>query len=103
MLLACHYLMLPLVYTNTNLTRVASGKRGVLNSEEFCPFTTGSVHKEHRKFSTHRAEAKQEQKLPEAGEAHGGAGCPPAAHGNHTEQISTCSHGEAHVAAVDRL
>lgn len=30
MLLACHYLMLPLVYTNTNLTRVASGKRGVL-------------------------------------------------------------------------
>ena len=35
------------------------------------------------------------------GEAHGEASCPPAAHGYHTEQISACSHGGAHEAAVD--
>ena len=35
------------------------------------------------------------------GEAHGGAGHAPAAHGHHMEQISMCSHGGAHRAAVD--
>ena len=33
--------------------------------------------------------------------AHGGAGCPPAGHGHHVEQIFTCSYGGGHGAAVD--
>mgnify|MGYP001856078907 CR=1 FL=1 len=34
-------------------------------------------------------------------EAHGGAGCLPAAHLHHAEQVSVCSRGGAHGAAVD--
>lgn len=35
------------------------------------------------------------------GEVHGGAHCPPEAHGHHMELISTCSHGRAQGIAVD--
>jgi len=37
----------------------------------------------------HRAEAPCSP-----GEAHGGAGCPPAARGLHMEHMAICSHGE---------
>lgn len=33
-------------------------------------------------------------------EAHGAAGCPPAAHGHHMGQISMCSHGGTRGAAA---
>lgn len=58
--------------------------------------TTRSVQKGDRKCSRHRAEA-----LCSPGEACGGAGCPPAAHGHYAEQISMCRHGGVHVAEVD--
>ena len=55
-----------------------------------------SVQKEGRRCSRQTAAAPCS---PE--EAHGRAGCPSAAHGQQMEQISTCSCGGAHSAAVD--
>lgn len=55
------------------------------------------VQKEGRRFSRHRAEACANPK----GVVNWGTGCPFIAHGHHTRQISMCSHGGAHGAAVD--
>jgi len=63
---------------------------------EMAQLTPRSVQKEGRSSTRHGAEAPYS-----LGEAHGGTGCLPAAHGHHTEQISMCSHGGAHGAAVD--
>ena len=59
--------------------------------------TLRSLQKEGRRCSRHRAEVSCS---PE--KDHAGADCPlaAAAHGHHTEQISPCSHGGAHRAAV---
>lgn len=46
--------------------------------------------------------ASSEEKFPcSQGEAHGGIDRAPTAQGHHLEQISSCSHGGAHSAAVD--
>lgn len=58
--------------------------------------TPRSVQKEGRKCSTSKTEA-----LCSPEEAHGGVVCPPAAYGHYAEEISPCSHGEAHSAAED--
>lgn len=54
------------------------------------------VQKEGRRCSKHRAEVPHS-----SGDAHGGAGCPSAVHGQYMKQISTCSHGGAYRAAED--
>ena len=56
----------------------------------------------HRQPGQYRERVEDATSIPHSpGEAHSRAGCPPATHGHHTEQISTCSHGGAHGAAVD--
>jgi len=55
-----------------------------------------SVPKESWRSSRHRAICRCSP-----GEPQGGAGCPPAARGHHTEQISICSHRGVCGAAVD--
>lgn len=48
-------------------------------------------------------DASSEEKFPSSqGEAHGGIDCAPAAQGYHLEQISSCNHGGAHSAMLDK-
>ena len=71
-------------------------ERGVRNGREVALQAPRSVQEEVRRSSRQRAEAPCSP-----GEAHGGAGCLPAAHGRSMEQISPCSHGGAAQRAAD--
>lgn len=66
-------------------------ERDVRNGKEMALQAPGSVQEESKRSSRCRAAAPCS---PEG--AHGGAGCPSAAHGHHVERISSRSHGGAH-------